>query len=303
MTYCKFATRKIWVLSLCLLIPEVCFSELQKISDHALSQQIGQSGITIDREVPLSVESITLDLEGSEGVSVITGNPLDSNPYNNRAILNYQYKGLALDILNDGILSVGLPKQFILGQRNPITGNLENGLNASLYLSKTAEIPPTTYRSQAQTYTAYINSTSDDPAHDDFTLSISGDLNRIFNGSYSENLSNSNIDGASVTFSISDPSLINLSVVSEDKRNCDFGPFGCDGTDDGEIILVDSNGDLVAVASVAGEDASLTNISVNPTRSIDNLGSNFFISAKMTGTFDLTGSINIFSGTAVNHRP
>lgn len=312
MIYCNTFLYKVFILTLFLLLSSISFSELQKIPDHLLSQHIGQSGISIDREVPLSADKIILDLKGSEGLSVITGDPLDNNPHNDRVVFNYRYQGLTLDVLNEGALSIGLPKQFILGQRNISTGRLENGLNASFYLSESATIKPTSYTTQQQTYTAYINSVSNDPGYDGFTLSLTGANfdstgNGTYSGNYQENQSNSNIDGASTTFTINDPSTISLSVTSSDRteRTCELLIFcsGDDDTDDGEIIILDANGDLVAVASTVGEDASLTNIAVKPIRQVDNLGSNFFISAKMTGTFNLTGNINIFSGSPVTHRP
>lgn len=276
-------------------------AELTKIEDHYLSQLTGQAGIVIDGTVPTSIDRAVFNTTGSEGLSVISGNLLDNDIRNDRAILNYQYQGLAIDVLSEGVLSIGLPRQFILGQKNLSTGHLENGLNASLYFSRSAEITPTTYQTNTQTYTAYINSISDDPVYKGFTLYISGNnINQSFNGNYIENLSISNTDGASFNFTITDADKINLVVKSDDRSDCGFF---CDGTDDGEIILVDSKGDLVAVASTVGEDASLTNIAVNPLKIIDQQGSNFFISAKMKGTFNLTGSINVFSGTSVDYRP
>lgn len=308
MTYFRSALTVF--ISIAVVFPS--WAGLKEISDNELSSLTGQAGITIDRSVPLSVDSIVLDLEGSDGVSVITGDRLDADSTNDRAVLNYHYSGLTLDVLAGGILSIGFPDQFILGEFNSITGELENGLNASFYLSDSAEITPTTYSTQQQTYTAYINSVSDDPEYDDFTLSLDGANfnstgNGTFSGSYQENESNSNIDGASATFTVTDAGTISISVTSSDRtdRVCNPWPFcsGDNGTDDGEIIIVDENGDLVAYSSQEGEDASLIDLNVGPTQVVDSLGSNFFLSAKMVGTFDLTGHLNVFSGTVVEHRP
>ena len=46
----------------------------------------------------------------------------------------------------------------------------------------------------------------------------------------------------------------------------------------------------------------ISDLAVNPNRVVDQLGSNFFISAKMSGTFNLTGSLNIMGGGPVEDR-
>ena len=293
MTYYKY------FIGLLIVSSQFSVAEMQPVSDQDLAELIGQAGITIDQTIPFSADSIVLDLEGSDGVSVITGNRLDSNPNNDRAIMDIAYQGLTFDVLDAGVLSIGMPRQLTI-----------NNFEASYYLSETAEITPTTYTTEAQTYTAYINTVSDDPDHSGFTLSMQGATfsngSNTYSGTYAENQLNSNIDGASVTFTIDDPTAIDISVVSDDRvgQSCTLLIFctGDDSTDDGEIIIVDSNGDLVAYSSTPGFDASLTDLAVNPNRVVDQLGSNFFISAKMSGTFNLTGSLNIMGGVLVEDR-
>lgn len=280
----------VWIL---LLLTSLLHAEMKPVSDEDLSGLTGQAGITIDQTIPLSIDSIVMDFEGSDGVSVITGNRLDSNPNNDRAIMDISYRGMTLDVLADGILSIGMPHELKI-----------NNFEASYYLSETATITPTTYTTQAQTYTAYINSIGGDPVYEGFTLTLQGaDFdstgNGTYRGEYSENQSNSNIDGASTTFTISDPTNISISVTSDDRSDCGFF---CDGIDDGEIIIVDSNGDLVGYSSTPGSDASLNNLAVNPNRIVDQQGSNFFLSAKMSGTFNLTGKLNLMGGVPVEHR-
>ena len=293
MTYYKNIA---WVL---LFITQILTAEMKPVSDADLSGLTGQAGITIDQAIPFSADSIVMDFSGSEGVSVITGNRLDTNPHNDRAIMDISYRGMTLDVFDNGTLSIGMPHELKI-----------NNFEASYYLSETATITPTTYTTQSQTYTAFVNTVSDDPDYSGFTLTLDGanfsNGTNTYRGTYVENHLNSNTDGAKVTFTIDDPRDINIAVVSDDRegRTCTLLIFctGDDSTDDGEIIILDSKGDLVGYSSTPGSDASLTNLAVNPNRVVDQLGSNFFLSAKMSGTFNLTGKLNIMGSVPVQHR-
>ena len=119
-------------------------AEMQPVSDEDLSGLTGQAGITIDQTLPVSLDSIVMDFEGSDGLSIITGNRLDSNPNNDRAIMDISYRGMTLDVLADGALSIGMPHELTI-----------NNFEASYYLSETAEITPTTYQSGSDLYGLY----------------------------------------------------------------------------------------------------------------------------------------------------
>lgn len=278
-------------------------SELKPINETELSDYSAQAGITTDQNTPLTIDSVVLDLHGDQGLNVYSGNLLDEDPDNDKIQLNYHFQGLTLDITDSGQIEIGLPHQLTIGQLNAATDQLENGLEFSYYLSKSAEIRPTTFRSQSQTYTVYANSIGGDPEYSGFRLNISGA--RFDNGSsqfrsnYRENEATSNTDGRSVTFTVNDPADISLRLESDDK-NCGFLRGGCDHA---EIILVDDKGDLVARAgNRSGFVADLDDVGVRPRQVVDRLGSNFFVSARMSGSFRLDGTVNVFSGTAVEAR-
>lgn len=306
MTSIKYVHR-VWLVSrvllICMFQISAAQAELQQMAEHELADYSGQAGITIDQTAPLSMDSLILDLSGDHGLNVYSGNLLDGDSSNDRLQFNSSFQGLTLDVVESGQLAIGLPQRYTLGQVNPLSGKLENGLNFSYYLSKTAEITPTTYRSQQQTYTVYANSIGDDPEYSGFRLNISGaqfeDGSSQFNSRYRENEATSNTDGRSVRFSVNNPADISLRLESDDK-NCGFLRGGCDQA---EIIVVDSKGDLVARAGSSSEFiANLNGVAVRPNQVVDSLGSNFFISAEMTGSFQLEGQVNVFSGTAVEPR-
>lgn len=277
-------------------ISSLTLAELTQVSDQQLDKITGQSGITLDQIRPLSATAIELDLTGSEALTVISGNRHDNNPANDRLLFNSRYRGLTLDITDAGQLSIGLPHYYQIGELNPHSGELENGLSLALYASQTSEISATQYSSRPQDYTAYINTISDRPDYDRFTLTMTGgtfiDGSTVYQGNYQENQNNSNIDGASVRFRVSGPGQVSFFLQSNDRRCTLFG--GCDR---GEIIIVDKNGDLVARAgSPDSYDARLDNVAVRPERVIEQQGSNFYISADLTASFRFSGRVNISTG-------
>lgn len=286
-----------------LVISSTSIAELTQLADEQLQQVDGQNGIGFDQSMLLSAKDIQMDLNGSDALAIISGNRRDADHSNDALLWNTSFSGLHLDVLESGKLSISLPQQLTIGLRDSQTGLLEQGIYLELYASKTTEIRETQYRNQAQTYTAYVNTISSDPEFDDFTLSISGaqfsNNSQQYRARYIENQSNSNIDGAAISFTVTNPGEVSLSLVSDDGR-CGFFQGGCDR---GEIIIVDEQGDLVGRAGSPDQaNTQLNNLAVAPRRVVDQPGSNFYISAELTGSFDFTGSLQVFSGTEVERR-
>lgn len=281
-----------YILVIGLLLSAQINAELSELNNTNLASINAQSGLSIDQDLNLSIDNVEMHLTGSNGLGILSGDLLDNDPNNDQILLDLSYKNLSIDITPRGMLAITLPKKLQI-----------NNFSASLYTSTSSTITETTYLTQPQQYSVFIN-TLEQPDSDreaeNFNLYIDNNGADISYLDQDFIQGSANTSGAQFTFTVDSLSDINISLDTIDDVDCDFNRCGniirrADGEDYGEIIVVDEKGNLVGRSGSLDQNDVSINFTADGTRQIDQLGSNFLIKASMSGNFDINGRVLFFT--------
>lgn len=247
-----------------LFIANFVNAELVEISEQELGTFSGQSGVTFEGNVNLTIDEITYQQTPDSSYQIL-----------HNIVADYQYGATTIDVTNNGSVRFGLP-EFIHF----------NELSFGLYTSKEMNVDPSN-SNDIQTYTIYADTLGN--AYDGFDLNISGATFDNGSNSYSDDYVNSpNLEGnRSTQLTITEATDINLTLTSED----DCTGFGCDNQEDfAHIVIVDEDGEIVAEAGQSGQNNTSLDYSFDSP-----INNNFILHATLTGTFKMGGAIEMFS--------
>lgn len=254
-----------------LLISTISFAELVPITSDEMSNVSGQSGITMEGSVDLTIGDIAYQQTPDSSYLVL-----------HDITAQYQYGPTTLDVTSNGALRFGLP-EFI---------NFDK-LSMSLYNSKTVQVDANN-PNNIQTYTIYADTLGN--AYDRFDLDITGTTfdngNTNFNGDY---VNTGSLEGnRSTTLTVTEATDIKLTLVSDD----DCTSFFCDNQEDfANIVIVDEDGNIVAQEGQSGQHDATLNYSFDSP-----INNNFLVRATLTGTFKMGGAIEMFGAGNVSYK-
>jgi len=240
-------------------------AELVEISEQDLATFTGQSGVTLEGNVKLTIDDISYQQTPDSSYQVL-----------HDIVADYQYGATTIDVTSNGSIRFRLPEfiQF-------------NELSMGLYTSNTAQVD--TSASNKETYTIYASTLGD--SYENFTLGISGA--KLENGSNSLNGSYVNTNtlenNTSTTFTISEAADVTINLESEDDSWF--------AEDYAQITLVDEDGNILKQEGSEGNnDATLV-------YSFDSaIENNFILHATLTGTFKMGGAIEMFSFNNASYK-
>lgn len=258
------------------LIPYTLFvavdshAELTPLAEQQLDAITGQSGITIEGNMNMTISDIAYQQRPDSSYFVL-----------HDITSRYTYGATTLDITADGALRFGLP-EFINFDR----------FSFSLYTSADAQVD--TNAANSATYTLYAGTLGD--AYDGFNLNISGVSLKNNGNSWNGNYINTNRleNNASDTFTIDGKTTISINLNSEDTCT---GLF-CDNEEDfAQITIVDKDGNIVSQSGSVGQhNATLNHTFESPVQN------NFLVRATLTGNIKMGGAIEVLPGAAVTHK-
>lgn len=241
------------------------FAELIPMQESSLATISGQSGITVEGSIDLTIGDIAYQQTPDSSYQIL-----------HNIVAQYSYGATTLDVTDIGALRLGLP-EFIRFDE----------LSFSLYSSNSSQVDPSN-PDDIQTYTIYADTLGD--AFDGFDLEISGarfdDGTTTFSkNNYANTTTLENNENIELT--ITGATDISLTLTSEDDES---GFCFCDAEEDyGHIVIVDEDGNVVAEAGETGINHTSLNYSFDSP-----INNNFLVQATLTGTLKMGGAIEMF---------
>lgn len=248
------------------------FAELIPMQESSLATVSGQSGVTMEGSVDLTIGDIAYQQTPDSSYQVL-----------HDIVAQYSYGATTLDVTDIGSLRLGLPEFIHFDE-----------LSFSLYSSNSAQVDPSN-SNDIRTYTIYADTLGN--AYDGFDLDISGasfdNGSNRFSGDY---VNSPDLEGnRSTQLTITEATNISLNLTSEDDAS---GCLFCDSEEDfAHIVIVDEDGNTVAEAGENGTHNTSLNYSFGSP-----INNNFLVKATLTGTLKMGGAIEMFGASNVSFK-